>query len=55
MRFQTVQVPIVNDKLVELEEIFFGNLRLLDGSTALVEFSPETANATIVNSDGNFH
>jgi hypothetical protein len=53
-RFQTVQVPIINDNLVEFEEMFFGNLRLPAGSTALVRFSPDIANATIVDNDGEF-
>ena len=47
-----VFVPIVDDSAVEINETFFGNLRLPQGSTANVMFRPQQALATITDDDG---
>ena len=44
-------VPIVDDSAVEIDETFFGNLRLPQGSTANVMFRPQQALATITDDD----
>lgn len=47
-----VSVLIVDDDLVEVDEMFYGNLRLPEDSTQTrVEFAPARANATITNDD----
>ena len=48
---RTVDVEIFNDNLAEVSETFFGGLRLPAGSTALVEFGQDSADATIVDND----
>ena len=49
-----VSVPIVDDNLAEVDEVFYGNLRLPAGSefVGLVELNPDRANATIFDNDG---
>ena len=47
-----VSVPIVDDDLVEVDEMFYGNLCFPQDSTqARVEFAPDRANATITDND----
>ena len=48
-----VSVPIVDDELVEVDEMFYGKLCLLGDSTlqARVELAPDRANATITDND----
>ena len=49
-----VSVPIVDDDLVEVDEMFYGNLCLPQDSTQTrVEFAPDRANATITDNDSN--
>ena len=51
-----VSVPIVDDDLVEVDEIFYGNLRLPENSTQeRVAFGPARANGTITNDDGMYN
>ena len=47
-----VSVPIVDDELVEVDEMFYGNLCLPQDSTQTrVELAPDRANATITDND----
>lgn len=51
--FVLVNVSIVDDNEAESNEVFFGNLKLLPGSPTNVEISPDIANVTIIDDDGN--
>ena len=50
-----VSVPIVDDDLLEVDEIFYGNLRLPEDSTQeRVAFGPARANGTITDDDREY-
>ncbi len=51
VRSFTVSVPISDDNLLEVDENFFGNLRVLDDPTGLVVLDPDVASATIIDND----
>ena len=48
---QTVQVPVLNDELLERDETFTGSLSLVAGSMG-VELQDDVATATITDEDG---
>ena len=51
VRSFTVSVPISDDNLLEVDEDFFGNLRVLDDPSGLVVLDPAVASATIIDND----
>ncbi len=46
-----VSVLISDDNLLEVDEDFFGNLRVLDDPSGLVVLDPAVATATIIDND----
>ena len=52
---QVASIPVVDDDLAEIDELFYGNLRLPAGSIFTVEFDPGRANATILDNGNLFY
>ena len=49
---QAVQVPIVNDSVLELSEVFTASISLAEDSN-IVELMPNSVSVTILDDDGN--